>query len=47
MGVDASFSMDKFKNNFKIDITRYEGGDMEFEMKGISCAVCSNILNIK
>jgi len=39
LGVDASFDLDKFKQGFQIDVTRYEGDDMEFEMKGVSCAV--------
>ena len=39
LGVDASFDMASFKKGFSIDIKRYEGDDMEFEMKGVSCAV--------
>ena len=39
LGVDASFDLDEFKRGFSINITRYEGHDMEFEMKGVSCAV--------
>lgn len=39
LGVDASFDMARFKQGFSIDIKRYEGDDMEFEMKGVSCAV--------
>jgi hypothetical protein len=38
-GVDASFDMQKFKQEFKINVTRVEGFDMEFEMLGVSCAV--------
>ena len=37
--MDASFDLDSFRRGFNIDITRYEGDDMEFEMKGVSCAV--------
>lgn len=33
------FDMARFKKGFSIDITRYEGDDMTFHMKGISCAV--------
>lgn len=39
LGVDASFDMARFKQGFSIDIKRYEGDDMEFEMKEVSCAV--------
>ena len=39
LGVDASFDLENFKQGFKIDVTRYEGDDMEFEMRGASCAV--------
>ena len=39
LGVDAAFDLEKFKKGFQVDITRYEGYDMEFEMKGVSCAV--------
>lgn len=39
LGVDASFDMARFREGFSIDIKRYEGDDMEFEMKGVSCAV--------
>ena len=39
LGVDAAFDLARFKRGFDINITRYEGDDMEFEMKGVSCAV--------
>lgn len=38
-GVDSTFSLEGFKKGFNISITRYEGDEMEFEMKGVSCAV--------
>ena len=38
-GVDSAFSLEGFKKGFDISITRYEGDEMEFEMKGVSCAV--------
>lgn len=41
LGVEAGFHTSKFKNGFGIDITRYDGNDMHFEMKGVSCAVRS------
>ena len=39
MGASQAFSLAKFKKGLNITITKYEGDDMEFEMKGISCAV--------
>jgi hypothetical protein len=38
-GVDSSFKLDNFKQGLNIEITKYEKHDMEFEVKGISCAV--------
>ncbi|KAL4433723.1 hypothetical protein ABPG75_000164 [Micractinium tetrahymenae] len=46
LGVDASFDMDRFRRGFSIDIKRYEGDDMEFEMKGVSCAVANSLRRI-
>lgn len=46
LGVDASFDMASFKKGFSIDIKRYEGDDMEFEMKGVSCAVANSLRRI-
>jgi hypothetical protein len=39
MGVDSAFSLEKFRAGFSIEVNRYEGNEMEFEMKGVSCAV--------
>lgn len=39
MGVDAAFDLARFKRGFDIQVTSYEGDDMEFEMRGVSCAV--------
>lgn len=39
MGADHTFSLASFRQNFQIQVTKYEGDDMEFEMKGVSCAV--------
>lgn len=41
LGLDAGFQAGKFKEGFGIDITRYDGNDMHFELKGVSCAVRS------
>jgi hypothetical protein len=38
-GVDTSFKLDNFKQGLNIEVTKYENHDMEFEVKGISCAV--------
>jgi hypothetical protein len=38
-GVDSSFKLDHFKQGLNIEVTKYENHDMEFEIKGISCAV--------
>jgi len=38
-GVDSSFKLDNFKQGLNIEVTKYENHDMEFEIKGISCAV--------
>ncbi|PSC68794.1 DNA-directed RNA polymerases I and III subunit RPAC1 [Micractinium conductrix] len=46
LGVDASFDLDSFRRGFNIDITRYEGDDMEFEMKGVSCALANSLRRI-
>lgn len=40
-GLDSSFSLEKFRQDLKIDVLRYEQDDMEFEVNGISCAVRS------
>ncbi|KAL6779386.1 hypothetical protein ACKKBG_A12120 [Auxenochlorella protothecoides x Auxenochlorella symbiontica] len=40
------FDMARFKKGFSIDITRYEGNDMTFHMKGISCAVANSLRRI-
>ncbi|KAI3434531.1 hypothetical protein D9Q98_002604 [Chlorella vulgaris] len=45
-GVDASFDMQKFKQEFKINVTRVEGFDMEFEMLGVSCALANSLRRI-
>jgi hypothetical protein len=36
---DGTFKLGDFKQGLNIEVTRYEGYDMEFEVKGISCAV--------
>ena len=41
-GMDKSFKLAEFKQGLKIDVTRYEGHDMEFEVKGITCAVSNH-----
>ncbi|KAI7838406.1 hypothetical protein COHA_007810 [Chlorella ohadii] len=46
LGVDAAFDLARFKRGFDINITRYEGDDMEFEMKGVSCAVANSLRRI-
>jgi len=38
-GVNSSFNLNQFKEGLKIDVLQYEGDEMEFEVKGISCAV--------
>ena len=38
-GADHAFNLTTFKKGFSIKITKYQGTDMEFEMKGASCAV--------
>jgi hypothetical protein len=42
-GVDSSFKLDNFKQGLNIEITKYENHDMEFEIKGISCAVSESL----
>jgi DNA-directed RNA polymerase I and III subunit RPAC1 len=44
--VDAGFQAGKFKEGFGIDITRYDGNDMQFELKGVSCAVVNALRRI-
>ena len=39
MGTGNVFSLERFKAGLDIKITKYEGDDMEFELKGVSCAV--------
>jgi len=38
-GVDSSFKLDRFKQGLSINVLSYNQDDMEFEVKGISCAV--------
>eukprot|EP00887_Chlorella_sp_A99_P005135 scaffold25.g5135.t1 len=45
-GVDHAFSLPRFKRDFSINITRYEGPDMEFEMKGASCALANSLRRV-
>ncbi|GAB4819550.1 hypothetical protein N2152v2_006967 [Parachlorella kessleri] len=46
MGTSQAFSLAKFKKGFNITITKYEGDDMEFELKGISCAMANSLRRI-
>lgn len=46
MGVDSAFSLQKFRAGFSIEVNRYEGNEMEFEMKGVSCAVANSLRRI-
>jgi len=39
VGIESKFSIQEFKKNLKIDIRKYDGYDMEFEIEGISCSV--------
>lgn len=42
-GGQGSFKLDAFKQGLNIEVTRYEAHDMEFEVKGISCAVSGGL----
>lgn len=45
-GIDKSFKLGSFKQGLNIEITRYEGHDMEFEVKGITCAMANTLRRI-
>ncbi|KAL4514328.1 hypothetical protein Ndes2437A_g01045 [Nannochloris sp. 'desiccata'] len=45
-GVDSSFKLDNFKQSVNIEVTKYENHDMEFEVKGISCAMANTLRRI-
>lgn len=38
-GVDSAFNLQTFKQGLNISVNKYTGDDMEFEVKGLSCAV--------
>lgn len=40
-GVDDSWNFDKFKDNFKINIGKLEGDNMEFDLIGVDAAVAN------
>lgn len=41
VGVDNSFRLDQFRNNFRVEVIRHTGDDMEFDMIGIDPAVAN------
>lgn len=45
-GIDHAFDFESFKSGFDINITKYQGSDMEFEIKGITCAMANSLRRI-
>lgn len=46
MGSDNKFDIKKFREKLRIDINSYEGDEMEFELKGVTCAMANSIRRI-
>lgn len=41
VGVDNSLRLDQFRNNFRVEVVRLTGEDMEFDMIGIDAAIAN------
>lgn len=41
MGIDNSLRLDRFRDNFRIDVIRLNKDDIEFDMIGIDAAVAN------
>eukprot|EP01134_Creolimax_fragrantissima_P004663 CFRG4663T1 len=45
-GVDDSYSFDRFKENFRVDIVKKDGDELEFDLVGVDASVANAIRRI-
>ncbi|KAB2011419.1 hypothetical protein ES319_D09G018900v1 [Gossypium barbadense] len=46
MGIDNSSRLDRFSNNFRVEVVRLNEDDMEFDMIGIDAAIANSFRRI-